>query len=40
MHESLTKYLLELASNEKGVWLIDKENEGTPEHPIQIPYVT
>lgn len=39
MHESLTKYLLELASNEKGVWLIDKENEGTPEHPIQMPYV-
>ena len=23
----------------KGMWIIDKENDGTPEHPIQMPYV-
>lgn len=39
MYESLTKYLMELASDEKGTWIIDKENDGTPEHPIQMPYV-
>ena len=39
MYESLTKYLMGLASDEKGTWIIDKENDGTPEHPIQIPYV-
>ena len=39
MYESLTKYLLEFPSDEKGTWIIDKENDGTPEHPIQMPYV-
>ena len=23
----------------KSMWIIDKENDGTPEHPIQMPYV-
>ena len=39
MYESLTKYLLEFPDDEKGMWIIDKENDGTPEHPIQMPYV-
>lgn len=39
MYESLTKYLLEFPGDEKGMWIIDKENDGTPEHPIQMPYV-
>ena len=39
MYESLTKYLLEFPGDEKGMWVIDKENDGTPEHPIQMPYV-
>ena len=39
MYESLTKYLMGLAGDEKGTWIIDKENDGTPEHPIQMPYV-
>lgn len=39
MYESLTKYLLEFPSDEKGTWIIDNENDGTPEHPIQMPYV-
>ena len=33
MYESLTKYLTELADDEFGTWFIDKENDGTPEHP-------
>ena len=39
MYESLTKYLLEFPGDEKGMWIIDRENDGTPEHPIQMPYV-
>ena len=39
MYESLTKDLLEFPDDEKGMWIIDKENDGTPEHPIQMPYV-
>lgn len=39
MYESLTKYLLAFPGDEKGTWIIDNENDGTPEHPIQMPYV-
>lgn len=39
MYESLTKYLLELPGNEKGMWIIDSESDGTSEHPVQMPYV-
>ena len=39
MYENLTKYLLELPGNENGMWINDKENDGTPEHPVQMPYV-
>lgn len=39
MYENLTKYLLELPGDEKGMWIIDKENDGTSEHPVQMPCV-
>ena len=39
MYESLTKYLIEFTGDEFGTWVIDKKNDGTPEHPIQMPHV-
>lgn len=39
MYESLTKYLDEFSETEFGTWIIDKNNDGTPEHPIQFPFV-
>lgn len=39
MYENLTKYLLELPGNENSMWINDKENDGMPEHPVQMPYV-
>lgn len=39
MYESLTKYLDEFAGAEFGTWIIDKKNDGTPEHPLQFPFV-
>ena len=35
----LTKYLPLLENDNIGSWIIDRENDGTPEHPIQIPFV-
>lgn len=37
--ETLTKYLPPLSDDGFGIWIIDRENDGTPEHPIQMPYV-
>lgn len=37
--ETLTKYLPQLGEDEIGTWFIDRENDGTPEHPIQMPFV-
>lgn len=37
--ESLTKYLPQLEGDEIGTWFVDRENDGTPENPIQMPYV-
>ena len=39
MYESLTKYLIEFPSGENGMWIIDRKNDVTPEHPIQMPHV-
>ena len=39
MYESLTAYLPRLQNIEYGKWIIDKENDGTPEHPIRAPFV-
>jgi hypothetical protein len=35
----LTKYIPMIEQNEIGHWQIDRENDGTPEHPIQMPFV-
>ena len=37
--ESLIKYLPLLEDDKIGTWIIDRENDGTPEHPIQMPFV-
>ena len=39
VYESLTKYLDQLSNDSIGDWIVDKENDGTPSHPIQMPYV-
>lgn len=37
--EQLTKYIPLVKNGNIGEWLIDTNNDGTPEHPIQTPYV-
>lgn len=37
--ERLTKYIPLLDQADIGIWVIDKENDGTIEHPIQLPFV-
>lgn len=37
--ENIIKYLLLLDEDTFGTWVIDRENDGTPEHPIQMPFV-
>lgn len=39
MYQTLTNYLSEIKNDAFGKWIIDKDNDGTPEHPIQMPYV-
>ena len=40
MYEGLTDILRELPQGEYGSWIIDHENDGSPEHPIQMPFVS
>ena len=40
MFEELTAFLPQLQDSDYGEWIIDKENDGTPEHPIQFPFVS
>jgi hypothetical protein len=35
----LVKYIPMIQADSIGEWVIDKENDGTPEHPIQMPFV-
>lgn len=35
----LTKYIHIIQGYNIGEWVFDKENDGTLEHPIQVPYV-
>lgn len=35
----LTKYIPLIQADNIGEWVIDKKNDGTPEHPIQLPFV-
>lgn len=37
--EKLISYIPLLESDTIGAWVIDRENDGTPEHPMQMPYV-
>ena len=37
--ENLTKYIPQLKDDSIGNWVIDRENDGTPEHPKQMPFV-
>ena len=37
--EALTDYILQMQPNTYGEWNIDKENDGSKEHPIQMPFV-
>lgn len=37
--DALTKYIPLIDNDEIGHWQIDRENDGTPEHPIQLPFV-
>ena len=37
--DALTKYIPLIDSDEIGHWHIDRENDGTPEHPRQFPFV-
>ena len=39
MYESLTSLLSKLQGAEYGEWIIDRENDGSPEHPKQFPFV-
>lgn len=38
-YESLTKYLPMMQQNTFGEWHIDQKNDGTMEHPYEMPYV-
>ena len=37
--ENLIRYLPMMEDDNIGTWIIDRENDGTPEHPIQMPFV-
>ncbi|MEK4182491.1 DUF6508 domain-containing protein [Bacillus sp. FSL K6-1145] len=37
--ESLTKYIRMIQEDHIGEWVIDHGNDGTAEHPIQMPFV-
>lgn len=39
MYQPLTDYLPEIEREGFGNWIIDKYNDGTPENPIQMPYI-
>ena len=39
MYESLTSFLPKMDSIEFGEWIIDKENDGSMEHPKHFPFV-
>ena len=39
MFDELTAFLSKLQNNDCGEWIIDRENDGNQEHPIQFPFV-
>jgi hypothetical protein len=40
LFETLTSFIPKIRDIDYGEWVIDRENDGTPEHPIQFPFVT
>ena len=38
MYEALTQYIGQF--EDVGTWIIDRENDGSKEHPIQMPYMS
>lgn len=40
MYEKITKYLDEFTGAEFGTWIFDNKNDGTPEHPAQMPFLS
>ncbi|HKM35968.1 MAG TPA: DUF6508 domain-containing protein [Lachnospiraceae bacterium] len=40
VYKKLTDYLPLLKTDEFGEWIIDTKNDGTPAHPMQMPYVS
>lgn len=38
-YDILTKYIPIIQEDSIGEWVFDKENDGTHEHPIQVPFV-
>lgn len=39
MFEILTSFIPKIRGIDFGEWVIDRENDGTPEHPVQFPFV-
>lgn len=39
-YSALTKYINLLENDNVGEWSCDKENDGSPERPIQLPFVS
>ena len=37
--QNIIKYLPLLEDDTFGAWIIDRENDGTSDHPIQMPFV-
>ena len=38
-HRIITKYIEKIRADSLGEWIIDRENDGTKDHPKHIPYV-
>ena len=36
--QSLTKYISLISKDDIGTWVIDRENDGSMEHPIHFPF--
>ncbi len=39
MFEELTAFIPKLQEGQFGEWIVDTKNDGSPEHPIQFPFV-
>ena len=39
MYETLTAFVTPLENSQVGKWVVDTKSDGSPEHPIQLPYV-